>query len=293
MKRLSLAFGLGLAFCVAAVCLASVPDQARSAEELAKDAAASLEKADFAGALRLYAAAAKAAPEDMTYRQQFGLVRRVMQLRDMYEVEETAARRELIGNALRAFYYDNGVLGEALALDEGRFQSQPSAESASMLAETRLELGQDKEASDGLQELKDDQKSPRTQVLLAIALARQGQKEQAAEIADTVAAPKKDDAIGFFERACMHCLLGDTERAGNLLTSCFENTLPSRLDQMKERANQRADLDSLKSAGKMKDLLAVKSKVKESSCSGGSSCAGCPSRGSCGSSGTTGNSGGK
>ncbi len=94
--------------------------QAESAQEFFAAGKASLAKADFQGALRAFANAARRDQENQEYLQQYAMVRQVIALRQRLDTERDDARWEYIARGLHSFYVSNGLLSEALPLDEQR-----------------------------------------------------------------------------------------------------------------------------------------------------------------------------
>jgi tetratricopeptide (TPR) repeat protein len=242
-----------------------------------------LAKADFDGALAAFAAAAKADPQNQDYRSQYALVRRVMNVRVAIEREEDTARWAVAAQALRSFYYDHGIHREALSLDRQRHVRIGGIESATLLAETQLELDMNAETAALLGAFEPEDLAPRSRALLGIALARLERFDEAEAIARACANPEGINPVLCFDLARLHSLLGDREAAANMLTHSFESTLPSRLDAVKDRARTHADLSALASSAEFAAVFSTTSKVSESSCSGGAGCGSCPSRGTCGS----------
>jgi tetratricopeptide (TPR) repeat protein len=191
--------------------------------------------------------------------------------------------------SLRAFYYDYKVFGEALALDERVHYKLNSADSAAALGETQLELKMNEEAAAFLGALDEERTSPRSQVLLGVALARLDRMNEAEKIASECKPPKEPDAAYFLDMACLCALLGETDDAAKNLRLCFEHTPPSLLDAAKDRARAREDLNGLANSAEYEKVWLTASKIKESDCSGGTSCGACPSAATC----TSGDKGGK
>lgn len=252
-----------------------------------------LAKGDFDAALKAYATAAKADSANQAYRQQYSVVRRVIKMRKRIEKESNPEKWASTAEALRAFYYEHGVYAEALPLDRQFHARVNTPQSAAMLAQTQLELGMDAETAALLSSLDKDKTSPRTQVLLGIALARQGKLDEAKGIAKDFAVPKDAGPPVLWDLARLRALVGDSSDALGLLTRCFESTPPSRLDAAKTEAKESNDFRTLLANADFAKALETKSKVKESGCSGGSRCGKCPSRASCGKSSTASSSGKK
>lgn len=257
--------------------------QANQAADAFSQGSALLTKGDFQGALKAYATAAKADSANPVYRQQYSVLRQVIKMRKRIATEKNPKKWESSAKALRAFYYKHGVYSEALTLDQQSHARVNTPLSATLLAETMLELGMDTEATELLSNLKEDKLPQRPKVLLGIALARQGKIDEAKNVTKDFAMPEKAGAIVFWDLARLHALFGDTSKAMGLLTSCFESTTPSQLDAVKADAKESRDFRNLVAMADFAKVLKTESKVKESSCSSGSSCGTCPHRSSCGS----------
>jgi len=272
--------------CTLAACLLFLPDAARAgsnegAAGFSRQAADLLARADFDGALNAYREAAKADPENQEYRQQYALVRRIAKMRESIDKEQNPQKWETTARALRSFYYNHGLFGEALPVDRQFHTKLNTAESATMLAETELKLDMNAEAADLLGGLDEQKQSPHTQALLGLALARQGKLDEARAIAEKCVLP---DAAGpdlFFNVARMRALLGDASQALSLLVRTLEQTPPSRLEARVAEAKTCPDFANLVAAADFGKALKTPSKVKESGCSGGSSCGKCPSKSKC------------
>ena len=259
--------------------VATTPEQAaeysRSAREL-------LAQGDFDGALDQLGAAAKADPKHTEHRRELAVLRAVIRARESIVSEVDAARWEQLARALRAYYHEHGIFGEALELDGQLHARLGTAESAAMLAESRLALKRNAAALETLGEFDASALTPRGRSLMALATARLGRADDAARLVRECTDPGCADAAVMFDLACAHSLLGDQTAAANHLIAAFEHTPPSRLDALKNLARRRADLKPLSQTDLFVPALATKSRVKESGCSGGSSCGKCPSRGTCG-----------
>lgn len=279
MRIISISVALG--FIVTCPPLARA-DAARRAADAFAEGGALLAKGDFDTALKAYATAAKADSANQAYRQQYSLVRRVIKMRKRIEKEKNPEKWASTAEALRAFYYEHGVYTEALRLDRQSHARMSTSESATLLAQTQLELGMDDEAARLLNSLDKDKITPRGQVLLGIALARQGRLDEARGIAKDFAVSKDAKPAVLWDLARLRALIGDSSDALGLLTRCFESTPPSRLDAAKTGAKESKDFGTLLASADFAKALETKSKVKESGCSGGASCGKCPSRASCG-----------
>ena len=257
-------------------------ESAHPAADAFAQGGALLVKGDFDAALKAYATAAKADSANQAYRQQYSLVRRVIKMRKRIEKENNPEKWTSTAEPLRAFYYEHGVYTEALPLDRQFHAKMNTPESAAMLAQTQLELGMNDEAAGLLSSLDKDKITPRSQVLLGIAFARQGKLDDARRIAKDFAVPKDAKPPVLWNLARLRALVGDSSDALGLLTRCFESTPPSRLDAAKTGAKESNDFRTLLASADFAKVLETKSKVKESGCSSGTSCGKCPSRASCG-----------
>jgi tetratricopeptide (TPR) repeat protein len=251
------------------------------AAQLSSEGSTLLAKADFDGALKAYAQAAKADPENEGYRQQYALVRRISKMRKGIDKERNPEKWETNARALRSFYYENEIYAEALALDRQFHARLNTAESAGMLAETELALGMNGEAAELLSGLDEQQASPHTRTLLGIALARQGKLDEARALAPECVPPDGAGPAPYFDLARLRALLGESSPALETLARSFELTLPSRLEALKTKAKTCPDFAALATGPDFAKALETPSKIKESDCSGGSSCGKCPHRAKC------------
>jgi hypothetical protein len=256
-------------------------DSGEDAARLFADGRALLAKADFDGALRAYAAAMQADTENDDYRMEHSVLSRVIKIRAKFDEQKDAEKWAATARSLRAFYYDNDIYSEALALDKRVHARLNTTESAAMLAETQLELGKDADAAALLGGMNDSELTPQARVLLGIAWARQKKLDEARQTAGKL--PKADEAGPglLFDMARLASLTGDLKLAAELLTKCFEATPPSRLEGFKSYAKQCQDLGGLVKTEAFAKALRAESKVPESKCSSGTSCGKCPMRGGC------------
>lgn len=246
-----------------------------------------LAAADFPGALRSYETAAKAAPQNQEYAQQFALVRRVIQLRGLLPQENDAQKWERMARGLRSFYHWNGVHTEALALDTEMHGRLKSAETAGMLAESQLALGMNAEAEALLKGHISDSDPVQNRALYAIALARQGNRKEARKIASTIRMPDAPNGPLHILMARLHALDDRNKDAERHLTLAMEQTIPTMLPAMRAHAEACPDFSGFSRQPQFAQALATQSKVQHSSCSDASSCGGCPSASSCGKSSGT------
>ena len=240
-----------------------------------------LKKGDLQASLQAYSAAARAQRTNQEYVQQFMLARQAVALRERLDREKSLQRWQRIAQSLRSFYVSQGVYSEALSVDEKIHAKLNNASSAAQLAETQLAMDRDADAVQVLAALDRREASAGTQALLGIALARQGQVDEARKIAQGIVPPDKAGPGTLYRLARMHAVVGNHDEGLGLLTRCFEAVAPSRLDGFKMHAKQSPAFEGLASTDAFAAVLQTKSKVAESKCSGGKSCAGCPMRGKC------------
>jgi len=267
------------AFSLALFCSATA--HAETAKEAFARGNTLLENGSFQGALQAYSTAVRAERTNPQYGQHFMLVRRVIALRESLDQERDPQRWLRIAQSLRSFYISEEIYSEALSVDEKIHARLNSALSAEQLAETQLAMRKDAEASGILLALGPEKTTTVTQALLAIALGRQGQVDEARKIGEGIAGSGSDDPGTLYVLARMQAIVGNDGAALGLLTRCFEAVPPSRLDDLKTHAKQNPELAALASTDGFATALQTESKVAESQCSGGSSCAGCPMRGGC------------
>jgi tetratricopeptide (TPR) repeat protein len=249
------------------------------------DGQALLAKADFDGALKAYAAAAKADTANEEYRAQYSLLRQVIKMRERIDAEKNPEKWLSTAQGLHSFYLDHSIFTEALALERQMHAKLNTAESAAALASTELQMGMNAEAAELLGGLAEDAVTPQARALLGIALARQGKTEQARSVAEKCVLPADAGPGVLWDAARLRALLGDAGEAVKLLVRSFEATPPRHLDMAKQDTKESKDFASLLASAEFAKALETASKVKESGCSGGSSCGNCPSRGSCSSKG--------
>ena len=188
--------------CLASVVNPVLAEPANEADKAFTSGKALLLKADFAGALEAFKAAAKAGIENQEYAQQYAMLRQVTRMRSDLATEQHAERWLKMVGALRTFYYDNSLYSEALPLDRERHHRHQSTESAVLLAETQLALGMHSQAVEMLRAVpKKKQTSPRTRVLHGLAghpaprLVRSSPDSQAIALSSKWASTTEDDTF--------------------------------------------------------------------------------------------------
>jgi len=240
-----------------------------------------LSDGDLRGALKEYADAARAAPENDSYLREFLLVRNAVLLKQNLTQASDQKQWLLMAQGLRAFYAANGLLEQALQLDRQIHTRKGSIFSAMQLAETQLALDMNSDAENVLTALGTERSTTASQALLAIALMRQGKLGKARDVAEATASPGDKGAGTLYDLARMHAALGNTNESVTLLARSFEGTPPSRLDLFKKHARKCPEFAVMADSAGFQKALETESKVPESKCSGGSSCASCPMSGQC------------
>jgi tetratricopeptide (TPR) repeat protein len=239
-----------------------------------------LGEGELQAALDAFVAAAKADPENAEYAGQAHVLKRVIALRKTVSEAEPSPKWERVVASLHVYFLQNGLVDKALDLDREAHGRAPSATTTLLLAEGLLEAKKNEEAAKLLAGLKDEWRSPLTHVYHGIALARLGKADAAR--ASLKAVPAEAGPGLRYDVARLLALLGETEKALGELKRCFEAVPPTQLPAVKEMARKCPDFAALAKSDAFAKVLAVKSKLAESDCSGGSGCGSCPSRGSCG-----------
>jgi hypothetical protein len=276
--RLNLAAGAVAVIVVLAACAAA---RAETAAESFASGEKLLTKGDFQGALNAYAAALRADQANQEYAQHYAMLRRILQLRKSLGEEKDLERWENTARALHAFYVEEKLYRELLALGQQAHQRLNNQWSAVALAETQLSLDRNQEAVTTLAELGPNQTSPTAQALLGIACARSGQVDRAKQIAASLKLPPEADPPAIYAAARLSAAVGDSKEAVRRLTECMQSVLPSRQDGFRAHAKACPEFAALATSAEFAKAISAESKLPESKCSGGKSCAGCPMRGNC------------
>ncbi len=288
MKRWSIVW---LGVLVAAVLTQPIAVRAESARQAYDNGEALLAKADFNGAMKAFATAARADRNTPEYYQHYSLVRQVIALRKRLDTERNSARWQRTARSLHAFYVSNGIYSEALPLNKKMHARFDTTASAVTLAETQLAMNLNAEASAVLEALDADKATAASRALLGVALARGGKTEEARRLAEAIELPERAGPAMLYSVARLHGEIGNADEALDLLKRAFESIAPSRLEGFKDHARKSREFAALASsdsvtAAAFAKVLETRSKVAESKCSSGKSCAGCPMRGKCPSGGS-------
>jgi tetratricopeptide (TPR) repeat protein len=201
------------------------------------------------------------------------------------DTERNAARWQRTAQGLRSFYVSNGIYSEALPLDKKVHARLDTTASAVTLAETQLAMDLNAEASAVLEAIDAGKATAASHALLGVALARNGNVEEARRLAKAIEFPEKASPGTLYSVARLYGEIGNADEALRLLKRTFESIAPSRLEGFKNHARESREFATLASTAAFAEVLETKSKIAESKCSSGNSCSGCPMRGKCPSSG--------
>lgn len=244
-----------------------------------------LKQSDFEGALKSFTEAARADTANLTYRDAYGILRRVVRMRSALTQEANPKKWEKTASALRNYYYANQLQNEALLIDRQAYERNKTPETAAHLAESLIALGKDGEAEKVLRGA-DVALSPQGQIWLGISLAHQEKIDEAKAVNATIELPEAAGPEVLLTYARLQALLDESRAALDNLAKALESTPPSRIDALREQVGQTADFKQLatsqQTAEDFKTALETESKIKESSCSGGTSCGSCSKKSGCG-----------
>ena len=265
----------------AAVLFCSATAWAGPAEDADARGKELLAKADFNGAMRAFATAARADTKNQQYRRSFAMVRQVIALRGRLDKEQKPEHWEYIARALLDFYTSERIYPAALELGEKMHGKLNTASTARMLGETQLAMGKNAEAEKMLAAFDPQKATVATKSLHGLALVRTGNADKAAKAAKSLVVPESAGPRTLYCAARLHAAVGNATEALELLRRCMENVQPSLQDGYRAHARHCDDFALLSSTDAFTKALASKSKIPESKCSGGGKCAGCPNREKC------------
>ena len=265
------------------VAQASAPDPQIAALE-ARVEKMIVENKDFTAALNEYAAAAKANPQAVYYREQYALLQRVIKTNKLLEKETNPEKWKSYAKAVRAYYYSKGYYGEALPLDGAAADKFPTSEYLVNRLETLLLAGRNDEAAKLIGDTKPADAVLRYQTLSPVALAHTGKANDAVKaIADIQVSPKTD-AMSYFDFARVYWVAGNKEKAFASLKTLLEHTAPSETPVVQAMICRSPEFSPLKDSKELADVLATPSIISQSGCTGGSSCGSCSLKSKCASS---------
>jgi tetratricopeptide (TPR) repeat protein len=278
MKR----FGVGIVLTACIVLALPALASGESGPEAFSRGKSLLDKGNLDAALTAFAAAARADIDNDSYRQQYALVRRIVDLRKRMDVEKDPERWEYSARALHAFYMDQGLHEQGVVVARKIHEKAGTASTAVTLAETELALNNNAEAEKMLAALdKDGKSTPMTRTLWGVALARLGKAQEAKKLAQSVSLADDAGPQLAYSYARLSAVAGNTDAALAALQKCFQTLPPSRLENFKEHAKVCPEFSAIASTAGFAKAMETESQVAESKCSGGSGCAGCPNRAKC------------
>jgi hypothetical protein len=240
-----------------------------------------VQKKEYSSALQEYATAAKANPQVPYYRDQYAILRRVIKLKQLLAEETNAEKWKSYSVAVRAYYYSKGYYSESQELDLATAKKFETAEFAVNVLETLLMTDQNEEAVKFLETQKFTEKPVRYQTLEAVLLARTEKTEEALNAVKTIQLVPKTNAMSYFDLARVYWAAGDKEKAFSSLTVLMEHTAPSEQPVVQILIQRSREFAPLQGTEEMKTILATKSKVSQSGCTGGSSCGSCSLKDKC------------
>ena len=273
-----------LGLCLGALLCAgnrAIAQDSADISELMSQGERAMRAGDFQTALKAWADAARQAPQNQDVQMQYAVLRQVVQLREAIATETDATRYETIATALRGFYRDHNLTNDALALDQQRYQKKPSAETAALLGETLLDMGNDAEAETVLASYAAADAPLDAHLLHAIALARQGKTEEAYAEAGALPLPEGTSARTLLFAARMNALTGGGQAATALVARALENTSPSALGVQRHVILTCPDFAALFGQASFGTAMQTTSKLSESKCSQAPSCGRCPNAKTC------------
>ena len=268
--------------CVLLACAPAPAEPTDNATKAFEEGKTLLASAKFDEALQAFKTAAQADKSNPEYRHNYTMLRQVIRMRAQLENEADSDRWRTMAQALRTFYHQHGIYSESLPLDRKMHEQQLVPDSAAMLAETLLAMGENSEAAEVLSGASGTAATPRAKILLGIALARQGRVDEARALLPTTAMETSETPRVFYELARLRALTGDTKGSIEALSRSFQLTAPAGLDPLKAEAQRCQDFQTLASSADFASALKTPSKVPQSGCSQGPSCGKCPKRAACG-----------
>jgi tetratricopeptide (TPR) repeat protein len=241
-----------------------------------------LAEADFEGALKAYSDAVAKDPDNQEYKAEHQILTRIENMRKKLSEEKDLKRWEAMLRGIHSYYCNNKLFQQAKELDQQLHRRKQNEASAVMLAETQLELGENKEVEQLLKVYIRNGASDYCRMLYGIALAREGKHGDAKALLKEKPVAMDARLGDRFQCARLYAVLGEEQEVMRRLTNVFESIPPSQLNKIKTYVRDTADFAPYVSTSQFATVLKTESKVAESKCSGGSSCGSCPSASSCG-----------
>ena len=242
------------------------------------------EQQDYKAALMAYAKAARANPTEAYYRNQFALLRSVGKMQAAMAAEPVAEKWQGYAEAVRNYLYGKGFYEAALAVDSAAYEKFSDVSSGSKKLESLLMLSKNDEAAALASGLEATETSTRLATLKPVALARNGQVDQAVAAVEDLTIYADKDPYALFDLARISQAAGKQDEAYSYLKLFLEHTVPTEMATSRNMISLCDDFSSLHEQEAFAAVLATESKVAQSDCSGGSSCGSCSLKGKCSSS---------
>ena len=244
---------------------------------------AMLELADFRGALKAFATAARADRQNRQYLDHYSQLRQIIILRHRLAKEQNTNGWQEQAKTLHAFYVRNGIHTELLALDKQTHARLGTADSAAQLAQTQLAMKLNEQALDVLKAVPPTKQTMTTQTLMGIALVQQKKLAEARRLAAAIKIPDGTNPSKVYPLTRLHAAIGDSEYALELLTWCLTYLPPKMADTFKAHAKACPEFAALAGTKQFARVLKTESKIADDDfeCPGGG-CANCPMRADCG-----------
>ena len=175
-------------------------------------------------ALQAFATAARAPDARDEYKQQFMLVRNVLNMRQALAVQDDPAKWNKIAVRLRNFYYTLRLYEDLYKLASKMHERNPSASSAVLMADALLCLNRNEEAEKALRSVDGSKLNLHAKTLLGLALARQKKMDEARAIVAGIKMPEQVSPRFLLDVARVKVLVGDVDGGLADLTTAFERT---------------------------------------------------------------------
>ncbi len=211
-------------------------------------------------------AAVRFDPNNAQYREQSSHARQMVYLRKQLAKAQSSAQwlsyaKELHGYYCRHCPQDARMQALTLALEI--HSREGSAETAALLARTRLHFGLNSDAAEGLRMVTQQKVDTQLRLLMGIALAREGHTDQAEALLKNLKVTSQGGFQFYYDLARLQAGVGQNQAALKSLTKSFEQTPPSRLQYARQAALECADFARLKEHPNFAKVLATESKRPE------------------------------
>jgi tetratricopeptide (TPR) repeat protein len=225
-----------------------------------------LRTGDIDGAYDTLYTAVRFDPDNVQYREQSSHARQMVYLRKQLKTAQSSAQWLNYANELHEYYcrhcpQDPRMQALTLALEI--HSREGSAESAALLARTRLQFGLNSDAAEGLRTVTQQKVDTQLRLLMGIALAREGHTAQAEALLKNLKVSSQGGFQFYYDLARLQAGVGQNQAALKSLTRSFEQTPPSRLEYARQAALECADFARLKEHSNFANVLATESKRSE------------------------------